>query len=396
MQKMSADQWHRTIDEYVVGMEKIKGRRAPAPREHQNVFSFPLCYREVTEDLIRIFCAGIGNPNPLYTDPEYAKATRWGGLIAPPYFETRIAEGPYQPPPCPVPGYNGWLGGGEPLTRAYFRPYRPGDIVDAIDEFIGFEEITVPGEPFRKFRQTAQRTSIDQNEEPISHQISRALFIATPPDKIGESRKALYEGRERQRFSQEDLDAIHQGYEDELAGKRRRGKEPRYWEDVAVGDTLPTMVNGPYDISDAVAYIGNTGYMSAYAVKWGRIKNDAARMPRDPETGETHHIIDWRLSDAVAQATGGSPYAQAFGLGLECSLGHSITNWMGDDGFLKKIDVWVDGCVFHGEVLTIDGTVAGRRIEDGDCLVDLELSMTTNNGHVFQTAKAEVRLPSRG
>ena len=146
----------------------------------------------------------------------------------------------------------------------------------------------------------------------------------------------MYEGRERQRFTQEDLDAIHQGYEEELAGKRRRGKEPRYWEDVAVGDTLPTMVNGPYDISDAVAYIGNTGYMSAYAVKWGRVKNDAARMPRDPETGEVHHIIDWRLSDAVAQATGGSPYAQAFGLGLECSLGHSITNWMGDDGFLKR------------------------------------------------------------
>ena len=79
MQKMSVDQWHRTIDEYIVEMEKIKGRRAPAPREHHNVFSFPLCYREVTEDLIRIFCAGIGNPNPLYTDPEYAKSTSLGG-----------------------------------------------------------------------------------------------------------------------------------------------------------------------------------------------------------------------------------------------------------------------------------------------------------------------------
>ena len=135
--------------------------------------------------------------------------------------------------------------------------------------------------------------------------------------------------------------------------------------------------------------------MSAYAVKWGRIKNDAARMPRDPDTGEVHHIIDWRLNDAVAQGTGGSPYAQAFGLGLECSLGHCITNWMGDDAVLKKIDVWMDGCVFHGEVLTIEGAVAGKRVEDGEHLVDLELTMTTNNGHVFQKAKATVLLLSR-
>jgi acyl dehydratase len=395
MKEMSPDQWHKTIDEYLVKTNERAGQGNPAPREHLNVFSFPLCHREVTEDLIRIFCAGIGNPNPLYTDPDYAKASRWGGMIAPPHFENRISEGPSQPPPCPVPGYNAWLGGGEPISRGYFRPFRPGDVIDAQDEFLGIEEITDPNEPFRKFRQETRRTYFDQKEEAVCLMVGRVLFVATPPDKAMEARKSLYEDRERKRFSQEELDAIHQGYEEELAGKWRRGAEVRYWEDVKVGDALHPIVNGPYDISDAVAYIGNTGYMSAYAVKWSRIKNDTARMPRDPDTGEVHHIIDWRLSDAVAQGTGGSPYAQAFGLGLECSLGHSITNWMGDDAFLKKTDVWMDGCVFHGEVLTIEGVVAGKRVEDGEHLVDLELTMTTNNGHVFQKATATVRLLSR-
>lgn len=392
---MSPEQWHKTVDEYVVATAKLKGQSKPAAREHHNVFSFPLCYREATEDLIRIFCAGIGNPNPLYTDPNYAKTTSWGGLIAPPYFETRFSEHPSLPPPCPVPGYNAWLGGGEPTTREYFRPARPGDIIDAHDEFMGIEEITDPKEPFRKFRQSAKRSYVDQNGEPICFQISRGLFVATPPDKAMAARKALYEGRERRKFSQDELDAIHRGYEEELAGKWRRGAETRYWEDVEIGEELHPIVNGPYDISDAVAYIGNTGFMSAFAVKWGRIKNDVARMPRDPDTGEVHHIIDWRLNDAVAQGTGGSPYAQAFGVGLECSFGHSITNWAGDDGFLKKIDVLVDGCVFHGEVLTIAGAVAGKRVEAGEHLVDLELTMTTNNGHVFQKAKATARLLSR-
>ena len=192
MIEMSPDQWHKTVDDYLVETGKLKGQIRPATREHTNVFSFPLCYREVTEDLIRIFCAGIGNSNPLYTDPDYAATTRWGGLIAPPHFENRISEGPAQPPPCPVPGYNAWLGGGEPITREYFRPYRPGDVIDAVDEFLGIEEITDPNEPFRKFRQASSRTFLDQNEQPVSVMTGRVLFVATPPDKVTSSRQVSF------------------------------------------------------------------------------------------------------------------------------------------------------------------------------------------------------------
>ena len=393
---MSPDQWHKAVDDHLVTMSKQKGRTAPAPREHTNTYSFPICYSEVTEDLIRIFSSGIGNPNPLYSDPAYARATRWGGLIAPPYFEVRISEAPYIPPPLQVPGWLGGLGGDEPLTRCYFRPYRPGDIVHAIDEFLGMEEVTEASEPIRKFNLAAKRTYLDQRMEPISFQIGRAQLTAIPPDKIDESGDLLYKGRERHRFSREELDAIHQGYEEELAGKWRRGAEIRYWDDVEIGSELHPIVFGPVDIHDSVAYFGNLGYASAHAVKWGRMRHDQARLAVDPETGELHHAVNFRLSDRIAKATTGvCPYAQAFGFGLECSVGHCITNWAGDDGFLKQIDTWVNGWGYHGEVYTVQGSVAGKRIEDGDHLVDLELTMTTNNGHVLFKSKATVQLLSR-
>src|SRR4051794_39066468 len=36
-----------------------------------------------TVDTIRNFAAGCGNDNPLHRDPDYARATRWGEVIAP-------------------------------------------------------------------------------------------------------------------------------------------------------------------------------------------------------------------------------------------------------------------------------------------------------------------------
>jgi acyl dehydratase len=41
---------------------------------------------EVNADATRHFAYGYGDDNPLYCDPEYAKETRWSGLIAPPNF----------------------------------------------------------------------------------------------------------------------------------------------------------------------------------------------------------------------------------------------------------------------------------------------------------------------
>ena len=55
----------------------------------------PWCY-EATRDNIRHYAHGIGDDNPLWCDPKYARDTRYGGIIALPSFLfacDRIASG---------------------------------------------------------------------------------------------------------------------------------------------------------------------------------------------------------------------------------------------------------------------------------------------------------------
>ena len=41
---------------------------------------------EVERGAIKRFAEAVGDPNPLYFDEEYAKGTRYGGIVAPPGF----------------------------------------------------------------------------------------------------------------------------------------------------------------------------------------------------------------------------------------------------------------------------------------------------------------------
>ena len=55
----------------------------------------PWCY-EATRDNIRHYAHGIGDDNPLWCDPEYAKKTKFGDVIALPSFlfsTSRIISG---------------------------------------------------------------------------------------------------------------------------------------------------------------------------------------------------------------------------------------------------------------------------------------------------------------
>ena len=49
---------------------------------------------EATRDTIRHWVEALGDDNPLWTDPEYAKQTVYGDLIAPPSFLFSCNQGP--------------------------------------------------------------------------------------------------------------------------------------------------------------------------------------------------------------------------------------------------------------------------------------------------------------
>ena len=78
---------------------------------------------EIEKGAIVKFARAIGDANPIYTDEEAARRSRYGGLVAPPTFFRSLRSGPMKvdvksPYPANLDGGSEW---------EYYEPARPGD-----------------------------------------------------------------------------------------------------------------------------------------------------------------------------------------------------------------------------------------------------------------------------
>ena len=112
-------------------------QRAQVGKERDRLVSFP-----VDRSLIRQWAIAVRWPEPperLYWDEAYAKTTRFGGIIAPPYFNPfayHIDEERMKGPSTSgvlssVPGTRPLNGGGE---AEYYEPIRPGDVITSVSK----------------------------------------------------------------------------------------------------------------------------------------------------------------------------------------------------------------------------------------------------------------------
>jgi hypothetical protein len=92
----------------------------------------------------------------------------------------------------------------------------------------------------------------------------------------------------------------------------------------------------------------------------------------------------------------GTPGAYDYGPERTSWLTHHCTNWMGDDGFLRKHKSQIRRHNPDGDVIFIDGVVSRKWEEDGKHLVEISQRAETHRGELSATAAAIVELPSRG
>jgi 3-hydroxybutyryl-CoA dehydratase len=82
---------------------------------------------EVKAEDIKAFSKSVMDPNPLFNDEEYAKKTKWGGLIAHPLFYVTISF--Y----CIELGHCNWVrtpGAFNPgQLNLFYEPFRVGDMI---------------------------------------------------------------------------------------------------------------------------------------------------------------------------------------------------------------------------------------------------------------------------
>ena len=75
---------------------------------------------------------------------------------------------------------------------------------------------------------------------------------------------------------------------------------------------------------------------------------------------------------------------------------HHLTNWIGDDGFLRHSRTEIRRHNPEGDTLFITGEVTDKTIEDGHHAVQIAHEGRNQDGELSVRGSATVWLPSRG
>ena len=92
----------------------------------------------------------------------------------------------------------------------------------------------------------------------------------------------------------------------------------------------------------------------------------------------------------------GLPFPYDVGVQRHCWKMHLLTNWMGDDGWLKRSYAEYRRFVYLSDVVWIRGRVVRKFIdEEGEHCVEIETSAINQRGENVMPGYGIVALPSR-
>jgi len=345
----------------------------------------PWCH-EATRDNIRHYAHGIGDDNPLWCDPDYAANTKYGGIIALPSFLfacDRI-----------ISGYVGGLPGVHAMwAGANWSWHKPVRRNDEINTEAWLKDLILHDTQFsgRAVQQIYHVDFFDQDGDKLAG--ADSWCFRTDRDQAREAGTKYTELKEKpvKTYTDDELAEIFAGYAEEEV----RGSEIRYFEDVSIGDKLPTMVKGPMTVTGFIAYAQGWGglYIRANKLAWKQhhrhpglaIKNKFG-IPDCPER------VHWENDFATMV---GAPAAYDYGPERCSWMTHHLTNWMGDDSFLRESKSQIRRHNPEGDTLFIDGEVTGKREVDGTTLIDIKQQALNQDGELSIHGTGVVELTRR-
>jgi hypothetical protein len=191
----------------------------------------------------------------------------------------------------------------------------------------------------------------------------------------------------RTTYSQEDLKKIENDYDREEI----RGAKPRYWEDVKVGDELTPVVKGPLSMADIICWLmgGGTPYLKAHGFALAYRRRHPKIQMDGKDVVEAVHF-----DEGTAQEVGIN-YAYDYGAQRISWLGHLLTNWIGDDGFLKRLQAKLVGFNVVGDTTWCKGKVIKKYEIEEECYVDCQVWGENQRKKMTVSGKATIVLPSK-
>jgi len=350
---------------------------------------------KITEDNIRTYAQGCGSDNPLFVDEDYAEGTRWGGVFAPPIMSGFVNK-PMLGDPIPKEikdqtksvfrGIHAFISGGE---WKFYKPMYPGD---TIYSFSGETDLEVTPSEFagRKVTRLNRSVKMNQRGEVVAEYTYR--LILTERKKAREKGKNL--SIEPASYNDDDLVRIDELY----ANDNPRGGDKLFFEDVAVGGALTDSVRGPLTVTDVVNFHAAGYGWVPYGLRTGRMwhKNRQRIAPfyvkNDMGVPDVAQRLHWDSSWAQAI---GNPRAYDYGVMREHYLYHYLAEWAGDDGWVVSMYDEIRKFNYMGDVQFVKGEITGKRVENGQCLVDVSVSMINQRDEETVRCTATVALPSK-
>ena len=341
---------------------------------------------EATRDAIRHYAHGIGDDNPLWCDPEYAAKTRYGTIVALPSFmftTSRI-----------ISGYCGGLSGVHAMWAGadwtWHKPVLRNDVIstDAWLKDLVEHQTKFAG---RSFQQIYHVDFFNQHGDKVAE--GDSWVFRTDRDEARERGTKYTEARGRvERYTEEQLAEFTRLYQTEEI----RGATPRYWEDVKEGEALPRMMKGPMTVTGFICYAQGWGGLYIRANKLANKMQQAHpglgirnrfNVPDCPER------VHWDEEFALEV---GAPGAYDYGPERCSWLTHHVTNWMGDDGFLRNAQCKIRRHNPEGDLLFITGKVKRKFTDGGKHLVEIEQEARNQDQELSVLGSGIVELPSRG
>lgn len=346
---------------------------------------------EVTWDGSRQFAYGYGDDNPLYCDPNYAEGTVWGGLVAPPTFLYTMGEDSAPTPTAeqkqvlkgdPFAGLGSYQA---VMEFEWWNPLRRGDRCHMVQAQVGVEPHT---SKFGGRSAHVTHAFVYANDEgPVA--LRRGVWINVEREA---SRSRGGDRRGPDRYTDSQLAEIDAAY----LAETRRGNEPRFFEDVKIGDELQPRVKGPLTTTHVVVWHMGWGMQlsppGAFRLEAAVRRKVPGMYPANvlgiPDTVQRLHWDPDRAREL------GLPTSYDYGGMRETWLCHIVTDWMGDNAWLWKLRCEHRGFNYTGDTTWIRGRVVDKRVTERGNEVDVQLEGVNQRDEVTTRGSATILLPS--
>jgi hypothetical protein len=345
-------------------------------------------------------------PNLLHYDQDFAAEGRYGRLVAPQSFAVSTDDGHGAGPACVGRIANSHLIFGGDEWWFYGPRMFGGDTIH--NEKIPFDYVV-------KETKFAGPTCFQRGDNNYYNQTG---------DLIAKQRSTSIRYRNDLAVEMANLDAVDdpEWSDEALAELEERklefinmmhelGHGKRYWEDTAIGDTLPVRVFGPHSVASLTtewrAYLftiwggtnrpvldfDNLGFDPAMAGH----ENDGVMERINPELTDGAYFGPSRghLFPRWARYIG-MPRSYGYGASMGAWILDYLAGWAGEWGQVVHVNSAYRGPAFTGDATFMTADIIDKTVdEEGRSIVQVNCKMANQLGVTMATAKAEIELPTR-